>query len=111
MSDVAKACKWVSLPGEIRKLAVSTSTKSRAANQARRLDTMRPRAMRIGRRCACISGVQNDEEGGGTCGMVLSSMFLAGRQSRNNWLESPRSVWCARKLKANPHKPLQLRKP
>ena len=41
---MAKACRWVSLPGETSKAAVSTSTKSRAANQARKAAVIRPRA-------------------------------------------------------------------
>ena len=52
ISSVAKACRWVSLPGETCSAAVSTSTKPRRRNQSRSADMMRPRASRNGRRSA-----------------------------------------------------------
>ena len=70
-SVVAKACRWVSLPGETCSAPVSTSTKSCAANHARSAATMRPRANRAGRRSAWTCGAQKGEERGGSVRHIL----------------------------------------
>src|SRR5665647_474181 len=73
--SVAKACRWVSLPGEICRAAVSTSMKSWPANQALSAAAMRPRPKRCGRRAAWMPGSQN----GGLLGTFTSTAGPAGK--------------------------------
>jgi hypothetical protein len=70
ISVVAKPCRCVSLPGETCRIAASTSTKSRVSNQRRSALLIRPRASRIGRRSAWMSGRQ---KGGGPWLIGLAS--------------------------------------
>ena len=76
-SSVAKACRWASLPGETCSAGVSTSTKSRAANQPRSAAMMRLRASRNGRRSAWTSGAHQGE----ACRPSVDSCPRARRKS------------------------------
>ena len=75
-SAVAKACRWVSLPGETASAPVSTSTKSFAANQRRKAAVMRTRASSAGRRSAWTCGAQKGEELGTLSVITLSARTL-----------------------------------
>ncbi len=61
IASVEKACRWASFPGETCRAAVSASTKSRAANQARVAAVIRLRASSQGRRAAWRSGRHQED--------------------------------------------------
>ena len=63
IASVAKACRWASLPGETCRAGVSTSTKSRAANQADRANDPAPRHQERAAVGVPV-GVHQGEEGG-----------------------------------------------
>jgi len=60
---VRGACRWVSLPGETCKMAVSTSLNPSASNHARNVRMIAARAVRNGLRSACRLAAQNGENG------------------------------------------------
>ena len=67
ISSVAKACRWVSLPGETCSAAVSTSMKSCRVEPARAAPpTIALRASRNGRRSAWTCGAQKGEASAST---------------------------------------------
>src|SRR6516162_7507517 len=68
--SVAKAWRWVSFPGEGTSVAVSTSTKARAAKNCRNAAAMRMRPSRKGRRLACKA-----QKGGGIRGRSVHRGF------------------------------------
>src|SRR5579859_297940 len=100
MACVAKACRCASLPGETCRAGVSTSTKSRSANQARMAAVIRLRANRNGRRSACCCGVHHGE---GICWDKRRDRLGGGEISANRYRGATRNSSAeSRQLRARP---------
>src|SRR5438445_8486523 len=88
MRSLAKACRWVSFPGEATSAEVSTSTKSRAAKNCRSAAAMPMRLRRNGRRSAWTA------QNGGGIGALLGRQVQRSDRRENRWRMVARSVWC-----------------
>src|SRR3974390_1184786 len=87
MSIVAKACRWVSLPGEIRKVPVSTSTNSWLANQARSAVTTRPRPSKNRPAAAWTTAAHKGEKDAGLRGIFCrgDAREIAGDKAQDQY--------------------------
>ena len=95
-SAVRNPCRWVSLPGEAWRAAVSTSTKPFASNHRRTKSAMRVRASSRPRRSAWRSRLQN----GGEAGRLTGLQRLLTRSGRPGWPSPPKSVYSAAQLQS-----------
>ena len=98
-SAVAKACKWVSLPGETCKAPVSTSTKSWPGEPGAQAATIAAPGQQAGRRSAWTRGPKRAKNGGriGRCMALVEPETFEEIATRSG----SGSVWCARELTAS----------
>ena len=95
-ASVAKACRWVSLPGETCRTPVSTSMKPRREPGAQRRHDRGSRASRNGRRSAWTCGrPRRRRERDGVARRFRAYPCWRAAGCGNMWRSGSGSLWCA----------------